>query len=94
MGPVDALATEGAAALARGDWTGARRHFEAVLEQQETAATLEGLSDALFWLEEIGLSIERRTRACVIYQEAGDRSPERGSAGGSRLPYFSQSSKL
>jgi DNA-binding CsgD family transcriptional regulator len=72
MGFADALVTQGAAALALGDWTGARQHFEGSLEQRETPAALEGLSDALFWLEEIGQSIERRTRACTIYQESGD----------------------
>jgi DNA-binding CsgD family transcriptional regulator len=73
MGPVDALFAQGTAALATGDWTGARRLFEASLEQHgETPAALEGLSDALFWLEETGLSIERRTRACLLYQEGGD----------------------
>lgn len=71
MDSVDGRVAEGVAALARGDWIGARRHFEAALEAEETAAALEGLSEALFWLEEVELSIERRTRACVIYQEAG-----------------------
>ncbi|HVQ15618.1 MAG TPA: hypothetical protein VMS40_18580, partial [Vicinamibacterales bacterium] len=72
MGSADTLVAQGAASLARGDWIGARRHFEASLEQGETPAALEGLSDALFWLEEIGPSIEQRTRACLIYQESGD----------------------
>jgi len=72
MGSVDGLLAEGSAALARGDWTGARTKFEAALEVEEMAVALEGLSDALFWLEDIDLSIERRTRACMIYQEAGD----------------------
>ena len=89
MGSVNGLAAEGAAALARGDWTGARRHFEAVLEHEETAAALEGLSDALFWLEEIGLSIERRTRACVIYQEAGDACRAARAAQWLAMTYFS-----
>ncbi|MGH9140938.1 MAG: hypothetical protein ACRD2I_07340 [Vicinamibacterales bacterium] len=70
MGSVEALVAQGAAALALGDWTGARRYFEASLDRGETPAALEGLSDALFWLEEIGPSIERRTRACLIHQES------------------------
>jgi hypothetical protein len=73
MSSVDGLVTQGTAALALGDWPGARKLFEASLEEHgETPAALEGLSDALFWLEEIGLSIERRTRACLLYQENGD----------------------
>lgn len=89
MGSVNGFAAEGAAALARGDWTGARKHFEAALEQEEAAEALEGLSDALFWLEEIGLSIERRTRACVIYQEAGDACRAARAALSLAMTYFS-----
>jgi ATP/maltotriose-dependent transcriptional regulator MalT len=89
MGQVDALAAEGAAALARGDWTGARRHFEAALEHGEAAAALEGLSDALFWLEEIGPSIEQRTRAFVIYQQAGDACRAARAALWLAMTYFS-----
>lgn len=88
MGSED-LVAEGGAALARGDWIGARRHFEAVLEHEETAAALEGLSDALFWLEEVGLSIERRTRACVIHQEAGDACRAARAAVWLAMSYFS-----
>jgi ATP/maltotriose-dependent transcriptional regulator MalT len=83
------LMAEGAAALARGEWIDARRHFEAVLADEETPAALEGLSDALFWLEEIGLSIERRTRACTIYQEAGDACRAARAALWLAMSYFS-----
>jgi ATP/maltotriose-dependent transcriptional regulator MalT len=89
MGPLDALVAEGAAALARGDWTSARGHFEAVLEREETTRALEGLSDALFWLEEIGPSIERRTRACVIHQETGDACRAARAALWLAMSYFS-----
>ena len=80
---------EGVAALARGDWTGARTHFEASLEREETAAALEGLSDALFWLEEIGASIERRTRACVLHQDAGETCHAARAALWLAMSYFS-----
>jgi DNA-binding CsgD family transcriptional regulator len=89
MGQVDALVAEGTAALACGDWSSARRHFEAALELEEAPAALEGLSDALFWLEEIGLSIDRRTRACVIYQEAGDACRAARAALWLAISYFS-----
>jgi ATP/maltotriose-dependent transcriptional regulator MalT len=71
------LIAQGTAALARGDWQGARRHFEAAIEDHETPAALEGLSDALFWLEEIEPSLHQRSRAYTLYCDAGDR---RGAA--------------
>jgi ATP/maltotriose-dependent transcriptional regulator MalT len=89
MCSVDALVAQGAAALAVGDWAGARRHFEASLDCEETPAALEGLSDALFWLEEIGQSIERRTRACLIYQESGDACRAARAALWLAMSYFS-----
>ena len=88
MNSVDRVA-EGAAALARGDWSGAREHFEASLGREETTAALEGLSDALFWLEEVGPSIERRTRACLLYQEAGDACRAARAALWLAMSYFS-----
>jgi ATP/maltotriose-dependent transcriptional regulator MalT len=89
VGSVDVLIAQGTAALAHGDWIGARTHFEASLDQGETPAALEGLSDALFWLEETGQSIERRTRACLIYQEAGDACRAARAALWLAITYFS-----
>jgi ATP/maltotriose-dependent transcriptional regulator MalT len=89
MSSVDDQVAQGAAALAVGDWTGARDHFEASLGREETTAALEGLSDALFWLEEIGPSIERRTRACLLYQEAGDACGAARAALWLAMGYFS-----
>ncbi len=68
----DAIAS-GVAALARGDWAAAREAFQSSLDQAETAEALEGLSDALFWLEEIGPSLEHRARAYSLHREHGDR---------------------
>ena len=62
----------GTSALACGDWTNARTQFEAALGLKETAPALEGLSEALFWLEEIGPSLEYRARAYALYCEQGD----------------------
>jgi uncharacterized protein HemY len=53
----------GMAALPCGDWAQARAHFEAALDTEETAQALDGLSEALYWLDEVGASLERRTRA-------------------------------
>lgn len=89
MNSVDALLAEGVAALARGDWTGARRCFESSLDQEESPAALEGLSDALYWLEEISSSIEWRTRAYRIYQEGGDAPRAARAALWLAMTYFS-----
>jgi DNA-binding CsgD family transcriptional regulator len=62
----------GKLALASGDWKSARAHFEAAIRRQESAPALEGLADALYWLDEIGPSLDRRARAYAIYREAGD----------------------
>jgi DNA-binding CsgD family transcriptional regulator len=62
----------GMVALSCGDWTGARAHFEEALRTEETADALEGLGEALYWLDEIGPSLEHRTRAYALYREQGD----------------------
>jgi LuxR family transcriptional regulator, maltose regulon positive regulatory protein len=62
----------GFAALRRGDWAGARRHFEAALQQKEAALDLEGLSDALWWLDEVAASFPPRRRAYALYHRAGE----------------------
>jgi ATP/maltotriose-dependent transcriptional regulator MalT len=62
----------GMAALLCGDWAQARAHFEAALAAEETAHALDGLSEALYWLDEIERSLERRTRAYALYREQGD----------------------
>jgi ATP/maltotriose-dependent transcriptional regulator MalT len=68
----DDSVASGKAALRSGDWAGARALFEAAIAREETIPALEGLSDALFWLDEIGPSIDRRQRAYALYREAGD----------------------
>jgi ATP/maltotriose-dependent transcriptional regulator MalT len=62
----------GTAALTRGDWVVARSCFEAAIQREETALALDGLSDALFWLEEFEPSLHMRSRAHTLYREAGD----------------------
>ena len=63
MGSVNGLVAEGAAALARGDWTGARRHFETVLEHEETAAASAALHLARGETVLAGAVLERRLDA-------------------------------
>jgi DNA-binding CsgD family transcriptional regulator len=58
-------------ALARGDWTAARRLFEESLASGETAEALEGLGNAAFFSGEGELALETRERAYARYREAG-----------------------
>jgi len=64
--------TSGQAALGRGDWSAARGFFEAALAGQETAAALEGLSEALWWLDDVGSSFPPRRRAYALYRDSGE----------------------
>lgn len=64
--------SRGVAALKCGEWAAARTHFEAEIQRHETAQAVEGLAEALFWLEEIASSLEHRTRAYTLYWENGE----------------------
>ncbi len=79
----------GATALARGDWASARSHFESALRREETAPALEGLSDALYWLEEFGSSIDHRRRSYALCRERGDVSRAARAAIWLARAYFS-----
>jgi DNA-binding CsgD family transcriptional regulator len=59
-------------ALRRGDWTEARRHFEAELRAQETAPAWEGLGWAAWWLADEELTMRARHNAFRAYRDAGD----------------------
>ncbi|HJS74079.1 MAG TPA: hypothetical protein VJ921_07330, partial [Vicinamibacteria bacterium] len=72
MEPIEDPVAVGTTALASGDWAGARTHFEAALEREEGALALEGLSEALYWLEELRPSIDLRRRAYAVSREQGD----------------------
>lgn len=62
----------GQAALARGDWHGAREAFVAVLERQESAEAHDGLGIALWWLNEIEAAHQQRTLAYQSYLQRGE----------------------
>jgi DNA-binding NarL/FixJ family response regulator len=79
----------GAAALAIGDWASARSHFEAALQREETPSTLEGLSDALYWLEELESSLDHRRRAYALYRARGDECGAARAAMWLARAYFS-----
>jgi DNA-binding NarL/FixJ family response regulator len=62
----------GRAALARGAWAEARASFEAALAAEETAAAWEGLSWALWWLDDVDACFAAREAAYRRYREDGD----------------------
>lgn len=62
------LRAAGDAALAAGDWPGARSAFEAVLEREDDAEALFGLGDALWWLGDIESSVRCRVRAYAAFR--------------------------
>jgi ATP/maltotriose-dependent transcriptional regulator MalT len=68
----DGPVASGLAALGRGDWTSARGHFAAALQQQETAEALEGLSEALWWLDDVAASFPPRRRAYALFRDSGE----------------------
>lgn len=58
--------------LARGEWSAAREGFEAVLEQEESAAAWEGLGWAGYWLHDAELTFRARERAYQAHRASGD----------------------
>jgi ATP/maltotriose-dependent transcriptional regulator MalT len=79
----------GTVALEQGDWASARTQFESALAINESAPALEGLGDSLFWLEETAASIDARTRAFTLYENAGDISRAARAALWLAMSYFS-----
>ena len=68
-GRVDDLLARGTAALANGDWAGARACFE---EAGEAAEALDGLAQALFSAGDYAGAIERGERAFAAFQARDD----------------------
>jgi hypothetical protein len=65
----DAKLEAGKAALARGDWRAAREDFTQALEGRESASALEGLSEALWWLDEVPESLRLREQAFRLWEQ-------------------------
>src|SRR5262245_54865662 len=63
----------GWSALSRASWKEARAAFERELaEAGESAAALEGLSWAAWWLDDAGVVFGARERAYLRYKKEGD----------------------
>jgi LuxR family maltose regulon positive regulatory protein len=73
MLPAGAQVEKGRAALDRGAWQAACEAFRTALEEKETAEALEGLGQALYWLDRTAESLGVRERAFRLRQAAGER---------------------
>lgn len=62
----------GWAALAEARWADAKKAFMAALEANETPEILEGLSWAVWWLDDAEAVVESRERAFSLYRKLGD----------------------
>jgi LuxR family transcriptional regulator, maltose regulon positive regulatory protein len=69
---VDDDVTAGQAALSRGAWSEARGRFLDALTVRETAAALEGLSWAAWWLDDVEGCLDARMRAYHRYLDEGE----------------------
>lgn len=69
--PSDHLSA-GWAALGRGEWEQARVSFATSLRQEETAAALEGLGWATWWLNDVAATFRARECAYRRYREEAD----------------------
>ncbi|MGH2918450.1 MAG: LuxR C-terminal-related transcriptional regulator [Solirubrobacteraceae bacterium] len=65
--------TAGWAQLGRGEWEAARSSFEHALAVDEKPEALEGLSWAVWWMNDAEAMFEARERAYGAYRSAGDR---------------------
>ena len=72
--PASDLLDRGWEALARGAWEEARAAFEGALNQEETAAGLEGLGWAAWWLNDVDATFAARERAYRLFRERDDRA--------------------
>jgi DNA-binding CsgD family transcriptional regulator len=69
------LIAAGDGSLRDGEWTAARKQFQHAVELGESAAALEGLSTAAWWLNQIDDAIGYRQRAFTLHQREGRPGP-------------------
>lgn len=68
----DEAVKAGQDALSRGAWPAARLQFERALEVAATPEAYEGLSWAVWWLEDVTACMDARERAYRMYRQADD----------------------
>lgn len=71
---------QGTAAMMVGDWQAARTAFEESLRETESATSLAGLGNALFFLGDVREAVRHRERAYAASLRAGDRDAAAESA--------------
>lgn len=64
----------GQAALRRGAWKDAKRHFQAAIARDDQPGAHEGLGLAAWWLDLADLVFESRQRAYRVYRQRGERA--------------------
>jgi len=64
----------GWAALAEGEWSAARAHFQDAVARDETPEALEGLSWAAWWVDDAEAVFDARERAYRAYRKSGSQS--------------------
>jgi DNA-binding CsgD family transcriptional regulator len=70
--PAAGLVASGRAALARGDWAGARAAFREALEQADTPEACHGLASAEEWAGDFGAAVRFYERAFAGYRARGE----------------------
>jgi DNA-binding NarL/FixJ family response regulator len=73
-------ATSGAAALAEGDWPGARAAFEVMLVESDEPEPHFGLGRALWWMQDIDGALFQVEAAYAGFRSRGDRRAAAGAA--------------
>ena len=69
---LDDLLAAGSAAVAAGQWAGARVAFEDALAREPTAEAHAGLADVLWWLGETEASVRHHERAYAAFRHRND----------------------
>jgi tetratricopeptide (TPR) repeat protein len=69
MSDAESLAL-GREALQAGDWATAKEAFEKASIEDDSAEALDGLGRAVWWMKDVRLAIEIRTRAYGAYKKA------------------------
>ena len=69
------LIAAGEGSLKAGEWTAARDQFQKAIELGESAAALDGMSTATWWLNQVDAAIGYRQRAFSLHKHKGRLGP-------------------